>query len=288
MRVTTWKMSDSSSCEDDLLPQVSVRCYGGGPYKVPVDEPPVRAKGALKRRRGEEEAISLPGPSRKDYPLRKRKPVYVLEHNLQKRKDREDAKEERAREREEKRRQKDIDSTLKAAAKEGRKENRPGERLKKMVVVVDNTLLQSAQFMAEFAPAMKELAVDYQIGANEPGVVRWKRITTERTLNEQGGVTEERFEDSEKELLVVLQAQAFVGLVHHSKQVREFFFFMINLSESRRIFLASSWACSTTEYCEFGAVCRKFRTRKSWGENQFSCGRNGGFFEVKKKKKKFH
>ena len=80
------KMSDSSSGDEDpLLPRISVRCYGGGPYKAPVDDPPVVAKEALERRRGEEEAISLPGPSSratKDALKRKRETALVGEGDI--------------------------------------------------------------------------------------------------------------------------------------------------------------------------------------------------------------
>ena len=107
---------------------------------------------------------------------------------------------------------------MKAAAKESRKEQRPGERVKQMMVVLDRTLLENAHFMAEFAPSLKELGMEYVVSDDEPGIVQWKRVVTERTLNHRDQVVEDRVETEEDEMLVVLEAQGFVGLVHHSKQ----------------------------------------------------------------------
>ena len=123
---------------------------------------------------------------------------------------------------EEKKQQKQVDKAVKAAARAVSKENRPGERLKRMVVVLDRTLSENTDFMAGFAASVSSMDVEYRISTNEdPGVVRWRRIVTERGMDIQdaqvvvGRVTE----DDESELLVTLEAQGFVGLVHHSKQV---------------------------------------------------------------------
>ena len=135
----------------------------------------------------------------------------------------EDAKRARAAEREEKKQQKGVDKVMKAAAREGQKENRPKERLKRMVVILDSTMLHNTEFMDTFTPAMENLGMSYRTSDLEPGFVRWKRVMTERSLDEGSQVLEHVSEVDEQELLVILQAQGFVGLVHHSKQVREVF-----------------------------------------------------------------
>lgn len=140
-----------------------------------------------------------------------------------KRKAREDAKLARAEEREEKKaekkRQNDTDRVVKAAAKEGRKENLPGERLKRMVVILDSTLLHNQEFMEAFKQSVEVFKMEFRTSDSEPGFVRWKRVMTERVLDERARVVEQVSEVDENELLVLLQAQGFVGLVHHSKQV---------------------------------------------------------------------
>lgn len=141
--------------------------------------------------------------------------------------DKELAKLARAKEREEKKRekkqQKEINDALKSATKEATKEHRPGERLKHMVVVLDTTVSENKDFMAVFATSMRSLEMEYRISScDEPGTVRWTRVMTERTVNDSAQVVGQVFEVDEKELLVTLEAQGFVGLVHHSKQVQRF------------------------------------------------------------------
>ena len=114
-----------------------------------------------------------------------------------------------------------MDKVVKAAAKEGQKENRPGERLKRMVVVLDNTLLHNQEFMEAFRTAMETSNVGFRTDDAEPGFVRWKRVMMERVVDEHGLMVEQTSEVDEDELLVILQGQGFVGLVHHSKQARK-------------------------------------------------------------------
>lgn len=138
----------------------------------------------------------------------------------EKRKGREEAQQARADEREEKRRQKDVEKVVKEAAKEGQKENRPGERLKQMVVILDGALLHDQEFGGAFASAVETFKMEYRTSDAEPGFVRWKRVMTDRVLDESSRVVEQVSEVDENELLVILQAQGFVGLVHYSKKVR--------------------------------------------------------------------
>jgi hypothetical protein len=141
----------------------------------------------------------------------------------EKRKVREDAKRARAEVREEKKQRKNVDKVMKAAAKEGQKENRPKERLKRMVVILNDTLLHNSDFMDAFILAMGAAEMTFRTSDSEPGFVRWKRVTTERSLDgDSQEVVEDISEVDEDELLVILQAQGFVGLVHHSKQVTGF------------------------------------------------------------------
>lgn len=69
--------------------------------------------------------------------------------------------------------------------KEGRRENRPGERVKQMVVVLDPTLSENAQFMASLAAELQELGVNYHVSGDlYPGSVQWRRRVWERTVDE--------------------------------------------------------------------------------------------------------
>lgn len=121
----------------------------------------------------------------------------------------------------EKKQQKQVDKAVKAAARAGSRENRPGERLKRMVVMLDRTLSENTDFMVGFATSVRSMDVEYRISTREdPGVVRWRRVVTERGVDQNTQVIVGRVtEDDESELLVTLEAQGFVGLVHHSKQV---------------------------------------------------------------------
>lgn len=103
------------------------------------------------------------------------------------------------------------------AAKEGNVENRPNERLGRMVVVLDTTLSENRAFMDIFTT----LGVNYETNddGDEPGCVKWKRVMPERTVNDKAQIVKSFPIVYEKEVLVTLEAQGFVGLVHYSKQV---------------------------------------------------------------------
>ena len=128
----------------------------------------------------------------------------------------------RAQERAEKKKQKEIDAAVKKAAKESSKENKPGEVLKRMLVILDTVLAENVEFMKEFVVKLNAEGVTYQISEsdeNEPGSVRWKRIMTERTVDEDAKVIEKVSEVDEDEIVITLEAQGFMGLVQHSKKV---------------------------------------------------------------------
>ena len=102
------------------------------------------------------------------------------------------------------------------AAKEGNLENRPSERLGRMVVVLDSTLSENKEFMEVFTT----LGVSHQISdSSEPGCVRWRRIMSERTVNDEALIVKNHSLVYENEVLIMLEAQGYVGLVHYSKQV---------------------------------------------------------------------
>ena len=112
---------------------------------------------------------------------------------------------------------------MRGMAKESSKECRRGERLKHMTVVLDPTLSENGDFMAVFAAAMSSMKVEYQLSdSQEVGVVRWKSTEMERDVSESAEVVSRTVEVEEKEVLLTLEAQGFVGLVHHSKQVHSF------------------------------------------------------------------
>lgn len=136
------------------------------------------------------------------------------------RREREKAREEKVKEKLKKEQEKKVHKVIKAAAKEGSRENRPGERLKQMMVVLDSTVFENEEFMEEFELEANALGVQYcSCKENRPGCIRWRRVLTERSVNqEKAEIIENSVEVDENELLVVLQAQGFVGLVHHSKQ----------------------------------------------------------------------
>lgn len=134
--------------------------------------------------------------------------------------EKEKARLEKAQAREAKKKEKELDKALRSVAKEGNKDNSPAHRLRQIVVVLDSTLSENRDFMSFFATALRSLGVEYRLSTcGEPGVVRWKRLVTERDVSESAKVVQQVVEVEEKEMLLTLEAQGFVGLVHHSKQV---------------------------------------------------------------------
>ena len=98
---------------------------------------------------------------------------------------------EKERKQAEKRRQNEMKKALKKAASDTSKESRqPGDRVKKMIVVLDKALVENAEFMTELTPELSALGVGYQVGSAEmhPGSVQWKRMISERTVNEDAKV----------------------------------------------------------------------------------------------------
>ncbi len=136
--------------------------------------------------------------------------------------EKERAKLVRAQEREDKKRRKEVDRVLRAAARESNKDQSPGERMKNMAVVLDSTLVENRDFMAEFAPAIHSMKGNFRVSQcdTEPGVVKWVRILTECDVDTSAHVTRRAMEIEENEILVTMEAQGFVGLVHYSKQVK--------------------------------------------------------------------
>ena len=137
---------------------------------------------------------------------------------------RERARLAREQQKEAKKHQKELDRAVRAAARAGSKEHSPAQRLKNMVVLLDQTLAENSNFMAEFAPALHALDGKLRISQlDEPGVVKWLRIESECGVDENARITKRSMEVEEKEMLVTMEAQGFVGLVHYSKQVKSEF-----------------------------------------------------------------
>ena len=127
----------------------------------------------------------------------------------------------REQEREDKKQRKEVEKALKAAVKAGSKEHSPAERLKNTVILLDSTLAENGGFMASFAPAIQDVNGSFRVreSDDEPGVVKWVRICTECGVDDNAHITKYTLEVEEKEILVTMEAQGFVGLVHYSKQV---------------------------------------------------------------------
>lgn len=115
---------------------------------------------------------------------------------------------------------KEMDAAIKEVVKKNNMENRSGERMKQMKIVLDSALSENRDFMAEFAKGVRSLEVEYRVSkTDEPGSVRWVRVVRERRVDERAKIVEREKEVEENDLLVTLEAQGFVGLVHHSKEV---------------------------------------------------------------------
>ena len=136
--------------------------------------------------------------------------------------EKEKVRQAKAEAREARKKEKEYDQALKSAARESSKDmSTPKQRLKHMIILLDSTLFHNGDFMATFAPAVKECEVAYRLGTlDEPGVVRWLRMLTQRDVSESAKVVSEVVEAEESDVLLTLEAQGFVGLVHYSKQVR--------------------------------------------------------------------
>ena len=84
-----------------------------------------------------------------------------------------------------------MKKALRKAASDTSKESRaPGHRVKKMTVVLDKALVESAEFMTELTTELSALDVGYQVGSDDlyPGSVLWKRMISERTVDENARV----------------------------------------------------------------------------------------------------
>ena len=91
----------------------------------------------------------------------------------------------------EKQQQNKLNRALKKATSESSKENSPNERLRQMIVILDTSLSENAELMAELASEMKEAGVEYRVSSEfHPGSVRWRRKVTERCVSEDAEVRE--------------------------------------------------------------------------------------------------
>lgn len=88
------------------------------------------------------------------------------------------------------------------------------------MVVLDSTLYRNAGLMELLSPSLRSLSVECRLSTHdEPGVVRWRRKVREREVDERARVVSQVVEEEEREVLLTMEAQGFVGLIHHSKQV---------------------------------------------------------------------
>jgi signal recognition particle GTPase len=98
---------------------------------------------------------------------------------------------EKERKQAEKKQQNEMKKALRKAATDTSKESRaPGDRVKKMTVVLEKALVESAEFMTELTTELSTLDVGYQVGSNDlyPGSVLWRRTISERTVDENARV----------------------------------------------------------------------------------------------------
>ena len=127
--------------------------------------------------------------------------------------------------------QKKMDIAVKEIVKKSNMENCSEERVKQMLVVLNTNLFDNSVFMAEFLKGVQSLGVGYRVGdggsdggeacsvIGDAGSVRWVRVLKERTVDEDAQIVEREGMENEKNFLVVLSAQEFMGLVHRSKEV---------------------------------------------------------------------
>ena len=84
-----------------------------------------------------------------------------------------------------------MKKALRKAASDMSKESRgPGDRVKKMTVVLEKALVENVEFMTELTTELSALNVGYQVGSDDlyPGSVLWKRNISERTVDENARV----------------------------------------------------------------------------------------------------
>ena len=70
-------------------------------------------------------------------------------------------------------------------------ENKPGERVKNMVVHLDNCLSRRTEMMMKLLAEFEQLNVDHLMESSDlPNLVRWHRKLTNRTINDDATVSE--------------------------------------------------------------------------------------------------
>lgn len=58
-----------------------------------------------------------------------------------------------------------------------------------MIIILDTSLSENAELMAELASEMNEAGIEYRVNSEMyPGSVRWRRKVTERSVNENAEV----------------------------------------------------------------------------------------------------
>lgn len=69
-------------------------------------------------------------------------------------------------------------------------ENRPGERIKNMVVHLDDNLSKRTEMMKKLLAEFEQLGIDHVMESNRvPNLVRWHRKLTNRTINDDATVS---------------------------------------------------------------------------------------------------
>lgn len=69
-------------------------------------------------------------------------------------------------------------------------ENRPGERIKNMVVHLDDNLSKRTEMMKKLLAEFELLGIDHVMESNRvPNLVRWHRKLTNRTINDDATVS---------------------------------------------------------------------------------------------------
>ena len=70
-------------------------------------------------------------------------------------------------------------------------ENRPVERVKNMVVHLDNCLSRRTEMMKRLLAEFEQLSIDHLVESSDvPNLVRWHRKLTNRTINDDATVSE--------------------------------------------------------------------------------------------------
>lgn len=70
-------------------------------------------------------------------------------------------------------------------------ENKPGERLKNMVVHLDNCLSRRTEMMKKLLAEFEQLKIDHLLETSDvPNLVRWHRKLTSRTISDDATVSE--------------------------------------------------------------------------------------------------